>query len=554
MKNRIVILMVSILTALLCFYFASCGGEDTQENEKLQPLGNTDILNGIWWCQPLISGGGDGQGTPGVWVFDYPNFWNLNHYGNAMKGTYTLSGGIDKNGTAKGTSIPTLTRIKDAGGGTGTPTYYTWRDVPSTELDAKTWELTNDNKLSIDGFGFPFLKADWAFIGDPSSQYNGPWQAKIGETDLNTLINNNLPPTPITNTAIDGLWWNETLIKNGTDPGVWAIYYPDFWTLNSAGSANKGTYTITGGVKIDNSAVGSVTGTLTGTKTGSSWASIPPQAIPAVDISLSSDGRTLTIGTAVFHKTSWYNKTTNIADNNGPWEDKIDDQTLYETMPVKYGWNETTSIFTLPPFVTQPAAPAVIEYNNTSMTRDLFTNLVSGATELAARWGPKDDNGAEARLINIRSHWIAQGSRLSLRVLRTAQYLVFELGSNFSSFNKEFCLQWWSSSDIRGGSTGWHYPLSSTITSGSSNFNADNGLNNGLYWDATNRLMIIDLPKALPEYAVFAGANTGSLKPDAPTYDINNGSIQINLGFRANMGVFRDDWDVQNVYLVNIVD
>ena len=560
MKKTLYIPIIFLITVLIGFSVITCEEDQTKKGSEPDPVEN-DILNGLWWCPALISAGGDGSaGTPGVWVFDYPNFWNLNHFGYANKGTYTLEGGIDKEGIASGTSTPTVTRMKNAGGGLGTGTYYVWQEVPPTTLDSRAWELKDGSngkkELYIDGFMIAFVKAEWDFIGDPSSQYNGPWQAKIGDSELNTLIAKNLPPTPITDTAIDGLWWNEDLIKNGTDPGIWAIYYPDFWTLNSAGSANKGTFTISGDVSIDNSAVGSVIGTLTGTKTGASWINVsPPIAVPAVNITLSSDGRTLTVGATIFKKTSWYNATVNIAANNGPWQDKIDDLALTVKMPVRYGWNEATSIFTLPPFIDQPAAPAVIEYNNTSLTRDLFTNLVSGALETPARWGPADGNGAEARLINIRSNGIGT-SRLSLRVLRAAQYLVFKLGPGFSGFNKEFCLQWYGNSIVRngGGSTVWYYPLSPNITQGSSSFSAANGLNNGLYWDETKRLMIIEFAKAMPEYAVFAGANSGTLKIDDPEYDINSGGIIINLGFRANMGVFRDDWNVQNVYLVNIVD
>ena len=538
-----------ILAALIVFSFTAC-----PDDSGSQPVKNKAI-DGLWWCWGLISHGGDGktglQAAPGMWVFNYPNFWRLSYNGTAAKGTYTISGEI-KNGEASGSFIASVSRVKLNGGA--------WEEVPLKEV--KPWSLKKGAEgkmeLFINEFAFPFEKAEMDFIREPSAEYNGSWLTRIGDPDLNDLVSSLIIMPPMSNTAIDGLWWNQDLIKNGDNgnPGVWAFIYPDFWNLNNLNTANKGTFTINGKADMEGISAGTLTTATSGNNTGGTWAGINPPNSGKANITLSADGRTLIIGITEFTKISWY-ATANNTENNGPWQDKIDDQDLYDAMPPMPGWNAVTSTFTFPPFIEQPNAASILEYNNTSLTRDLFANLVSGATEFPARWGPKDGYGEAARLINIRSNGIG-GSRLSLRVLRSAQYLVFRLGPGFTGFNKEFVVQWYGDSTVReqsnSGSTAWHYLLSPTITSGSSSFNISYGLANGLYWDEANRLMIIDFAKALPEYNVFAGENSGTLKIDDPAYDINKGSIIINLGFRANMGVFRDDWDVQNVYLVNIVD
>lgn len=551
MKRFIQLFTVIAAAVIISFSFTACPESDpgNDPNTPSEPSPITEnILNGLWWYPELMTELNDTQGTPGMWMIDYPNFWRLNGWGVAVKGSFTIDGKMYPDGEASGSFTVTTSGRKDSNSG------WKWTDSVVAE-DPREWNLSGSGstaELVIGGL-YGFQKADISFIGQPSEPHRGPWITKIGDAELDTLVTSLLPSTPIGDTTIDGLWWNEAAIKNGEggDPGVWVFMYPYFWNLNNSGEANKGTITLEGEISAAGLATGSFTATTTDNGTAGNWTIVASPTVQNKDIELSIDKTTLTIGTTVFTKTSWY-ATVNSADNNGPWQDKIDDPLLTDQIPERFGWNGTT--FNLPPFITQPSTSSIIEYNNESMTRDLFKPFINETTPLAAKWGPADGNGAEARLINIQSHGAAS-TRLALRVLRTAQYLVFELGPGFTSFNKEFCLQWYSSGDIRGSSTSWYYPLSPNIASGSpSNYGESYGLANGLYWDATNRYMIIDFEKAMPEYAAFAGANTGSLKPDNPAYDINTGTIIINLGFRANMGVFRDDWDVKNVYLVNIVE
>lgn len=182
MKKNFRILGLIVIMAVIGFSMASC--DDKPKTPNTPPVVFTpvedDVINGLWWCEGLMRGS-DGQGTPGVWVFDYPNFWRLNSWGYAKKGTYTISG-EGFGGDATGSFITSINRNKDD------TTSYGWANIdPATvESGSRTWELTeNGTKLKIGVF--EFIKTSWD-AEENNYATNGLWQNKIGESALTALI------------------------------------------------------------------------------------------------------------------------------------------------------------------------------------------------------------------------------------------------------------------------------------------------------------------------------------------------------------------------------
>ncbi|MCL2127511.1 MAG: hypothetical protein FWH38_04595, partial [Treponema sp.] len=91
-----------------------------------------DVLDGLWWNEDLIQGTFSGlipEGTPGVYVFDNLNYWSLNSWGFAYKGTFTVSGENSGNFTLN------QTEKKDES--------TDWGFAEASDTQTGTWTLSN---------------------------------------------------------------------------------------------------------------------------------------------------------------------------------------------------------------------------------------------------------------------------------------------------------------------------------------------------------------------------------------------------------------------------
>jgi len=459
MKKILKIFTLITLTTIIGLSFAACGEDPAGDGPVTPPAGTPiedTVIDGLWWSLPLILGG-DGQGTSGVWVFHYPDFWRLNNWGYAQKGTFTIDGEAS-GGISSGAFSAAVSRKKDGS------TDYHWTDSPAEE-DERTWSLSEDGEtLAIGPYGpFEFKKITWD-APENSASYNGPWQGKISDSDLNALIMSLNPNIP--------------------EP-------EDFGWLE---------------------------------------------------------------------------------DENG----------------VEY--------FKLPPFIQQPTPlniyPRPIEYNDVSATRDLLAPFIesssdpTGFSPAPAYWrrNPEDVDFSEiSNYLNIdTSNHSGRNTRLEPRVLRQAQYVVFGLGEEFELTEGKFpaayrmAVCWSATAAIMPNaySEWWSHGHSSSLPNDGTGdrrdpwFLINDGVLNeeyGVKYDAANRLLVIELSKALRGYDVFAGNNLGTLKPEDPDYNINSGSLSLRIGSpnsqtnpvpqSAQNGV---DWvdvlKIENVYLVNIVE
>jgi acyl-CoA thioesterase-1 len=153
------------------------------------PVENT-VLDGLWYNENMMLAT-DANGTPGVWVFIYPNFWRLNGWGYAWKGTFTVTGQV-VGADAQGNFTVSLTRKKD------NTTSYNWTDSPAAEA-ARPWIITgNGTKLTIGSN--EFTKTDW-YAPENNATNKGPWQTKLGDPTLTALI----PPRLVRITVADTL-------------------------------------------------------------------------------------------------------------------------------------------------------------------------------------------------------------------------------------------------------------------------------------------------------------------------------------------------------------
>jgi acyl-CoA thioesterase I len=153
------------------------------------PVDDTAI-DGLWYNENMMLAT-DANGTPGVWVFIYPNFWRLNGWGYAWKGTFTITG-QEVGADAQGNFTATLTRKKD------NTTSYNWTDSPAAEA-ARPWIITgNGTKLTIGSN--EFTKTDW-YAPENNATNKGPWQTKLGDPTLTAQ----LPPRPVTLSVIENL-------------------------------------------------------------------------------------------------------------------------------------------------------------------------------------------------------------------------------------------------------------------------------------------------------------------------------------------------------------
>ena len=156
---------------------------------------DTDSLNGLWWSQDIITETTlAGSGTSGVLVLEYPNFWRLNAWGYAHKGTYVITGGEDA-----GAFIAASTRKKDNN------TSWSWADTSDDAITATSWTLSQDGtSLTLNTtvwtdsnpvlpVSLVYTKTDW-YAAENNGANNGPWETKIGDPALNAII----PPPPIT--------------------------------------------------------------------------------------------------------------------------------------------------------------------------------------------------------------------------------------------------------------------------------------------------------------------------------------------------------------------
>lgn len=144
--------------------------------------------------------------------------------------------------------------------------------------------------------------------------------------------------------VIDGLWWNEALIK-GTHqyssqglPGVWVLQFPDFWFLNLWGYAHKGKYSVNG------TASGSFTATSTSKKDGTApawvWKNAAASDVIKANWEFDDDGNTLRVVvqtgnifipsiTIDYQKTTWNAPVNGTGFPGETWQEKINDPFLY---------------------------------------------------------------------------------------------------------------------------------------------------------------------------------------------------------------------------------
>jgi uncharacterized membrane protein len=296
-----------------------------------------NVLNGLWYNQDVIRkggpslGGGYTQGSagvPGVAYFDGPNFWLLNGFGYAWKGTFTTTG------TDSGNYTLQYTRKKD------NTNNYTWGSY--TDTVTSTWTLSNDgNTLSIvvqtgnalvSTTTLVLTKTAWNDAANNTANF-GPWQVKIDDPTLSSSIP--LPPSEVDNVIINGLWVNVTLISgtSGTS-GVWVFDYPNYWRLNNYGQAYKGTYDISGALSGSTySGAYNITQTRSKDGVSNNWSwKDDAKAAENRTWSLSNDNQ-LTINGDVFVKMEWHDPANNSTGNNGPWQYKIGDAPVYNLVP-----------------------------------------------------------------------------------------------------------------------------------------------------------------------------------------------------------------------------
>ena len=155
----------------------------------------SSALDGLWWSRPVITNTNsnpllNNNGIPGVLVLDSPNFWHLNHWGNAQTGTFTVTG------TTSGSFKATSTQKKD-----GT-TSYQWASASASDVINATYTLSGDgNTLTVSISGYPiavnivYTKTDWySEDNGVGAENNGIlWQTQIGHSGLTAII----PPPPL---------------------------------------------------------------------------------------------------------------------------------------------------------------------------------------------------------------------------------------------------------------------------------------------------------------------------------------------------------------------
>ena len=143
-----------------------------------RPVANT-VINGLWWKEDLINNG-DSSGNPGVWVFDFPNFWRLDSEGAVQKGTFTVNGElVDEEGSSAGAFTAVSTGKKDS------TTGNVWVSASSTvTID---WELNADGITLTINPDMEYAKIKWhSSANKPVNK--GPWQNTIDDPILNDLI------------------------------------------------------------------------------------------------------------------------------------------------------------------------------------------------------------------------------------------------------------------------------------------------------------------------------------------------------------------------------
>jgi uncharacterized membrane protein len=304
------------------------------------------ILNGLWYNEAVIKGGGPAlgfgtqgsNGIPGVCFFDDLAFWTLNSWGDAYKGTFSITG----NNTT-GSYTMHFTNKKNESSS------YNWAADNQADKTG-TWTLSNGgNTLTIviptgnnlvPTTSLVLTRTAWN-APENNAGNKGPWQMKINDPALNSTVP--LPPSSVDNAAIDGLWVNlAKMTGSGGDGsvGVWVFSYPNYWSLNNWGYAYKGTYAISGTLS-DTAYSGTYNTSQTRKKdntTSYNWSDVAATDSKTWSLSISDD--TLTIGGVVFVRTSWkapenaYHATnyTGTNDYNGPWQTKIGDSALYPVM------------------------------------------------------------------------------------------------------------------------------------------------------------------------------------------------------------------------------
>jgi len=366
------------------------------------------------------------------------------------------------------------------------------------------------------------------------------------------------PPagTPVDSAVIDGLWWNEGLMKGGgDDPGVWVFHYPDFWRLNNWGSARKGTFTVSGETSggVSN---GTFIVTVTRKKDNTTaWTWNDTSAEEGEKTwSLSADGEKLAIGAFDYIKTSWEAPENN-ASNGGIWQTKIGDSALTALIESQiipdledYGWVEEEGVefFRLPPLLDQPTDNlGAFQINNKSAARNLYEPFTTSVVAAAQVSPPSNEKMLSIRTNSVDSHT----NQLPAALFWQAKYIALKLGDDFDDS------EWPKSNLITGlyapslisySDTLWSNSVARMEENGAAAFNIFSGGQpneaRGCKYDAANKLLVIELEKAVPLYETFQKPITGNMK-----------LIITWPGGSSGDGYFDQVFDLQAVYLVNIV-
>ena len=545
MKKLMKLSGVFILTVIAAVSAVTCENDtnsNNQGNKEPEPITDFTIFNGLWWNADMVDN--DANGSMGVWMFHYPYFWSLNCWGYAWKGQYMIEGEIDAEGEASGEFGIAVTNKKDINTG------YHWREnteLPESPRQFRFKELGDDAVLIINNVIFE--RTTWE-SHEANNSMDNTWQVKIGDSGLNDLIVELTPPLagrPVENTAINGLWWKEDLINSSSaDPGVWVFNYPNFWRLNSSGAAQRGTYTVAGAFTNENGAsAGSFTASITGNKSaGGAWTSASSSAV--INWTLNENGMSMTINPgAEFLKIKW-NSPHNKPENKGPWQDKIGDPALNEIIPPVYGWDSAGLAFALPPFFDPQPAPSrdVINTNTASYTRDLQMKFTAASPNPPAMLSTSGD-----KTVSIRSHGVDgsdHNNNLTAALLRTAGYLILKLDNNFDGvFNsRTFIIGLYAPALVPYSDTLW---ANSTSRMTEPYYIRQAGVWNaarGCGYDNVNKLVAIELPKALPlsDTPMFQNAAVTS-----------NMKIIIGLESSSSSSFFTD-MPITGIYLVHLTD
>ena len=549
MKNYLKFFWLISVIALLGFVFTGCNEEPEDNGNGPTIITDNTMFDGLWWNSTLMNRQTNSDGIIGVWFFSYPDFWTLNVWGFAHRGTFTIEGEIDADGEATGNFIPVLTHKKD-----DTPPAWNWREIPEDAPPQPSrmffHKEVDGEVLFMIGTHY-FTKTSWD-SNEAMSNNENPWQGMIGNAALNERIKELIPGSPVSNIILNGLWWNEDLIKNGNNngsPGVWYLDYPNFWYLNNTGDAHKGTYSLIGVYTDgDKASAGSFTATSTMKKTGTGgWVNAGSSDVTVTAWALTSTGAPLTINTAVFQKTSWYADVNNEA-NNGPWHVKINDPVLTALLPPYYGWigNE----FILPPFYPQPAPSMnIINENNTSYTRNLSKPFIEGAAIAIRATSPGGDIN---RLMQITSNGVdSQATSLSTLLMRRAQYIILKLNDNFDG---NFPTGKRIMGAVQGGNFGWSGFLWGNDSNNGNGFLMDNqgnwNIDNGAKYDAVNKMVVLEIAKALPQASRLSDYVTYPASVSGLKFGILWPGADGQTGEHPNILEYLN---IKEVYLVNIV-